>query len=300
MSKNIERPADDKPATSSRRLLLKTTLASMAAVGAGGIANLAKAQPFAASSQDLDVEILNFALNLEYLEAEYYTRAVHGHGLQMDDTTGTGHRGSVTGGAKVQFSSSAIYAYASDIANDERNHVEFLREALGSSRVAEPPIDLKNSFNILAQAAGLGSSFDPFANENNFLLGAFVFEDVGVTAYHGAATLITNKTYLDKAAGILSVEAYHAGIVRLLCYQGGLSDQADKISALRNKLSEQAGSSGTTDVGITTNGAVTLVPADSNSIAFDRNTSEVLNIVYAGGKSNDYGFFPDRMNGAIR
>jgi hypothetical protein len=87
----------------------------------------------------------------------------------------------------------------------------------------------------------LGSSFDPFANEVNFLIGAFVFEDVGVTAYRGAAPLITSKDYLAAAARILAVEAYHAGIIRTLLFELGpyTQDAANKISNLRNSLSDE-------------------------------------------------------------
>jgi hypothetical protein len=256
-----------------------------------------------AQSAPSDVDILNFALNLEYLEAEFYLHAVYGVGLPPADSTGTdGNPGYVNGGAKVQFQSKYVQAYAKEIANDEFNHVKFLRSALGSAAVARPAINLNQSFSMLAQAAGLvppGGSFNPFEDDQSFLLGAFIFEDVGVTAYNGAAPLITNKTYLQAAASILAVEAYHASEVRLQIIQQGLSGQADKISALRAKLSGAVAPGGTDDQGTTYDKAFNVVPTDSNSLAFARQPGQVLNIVYGGGAASNYLFFPDKLNGNI-
>ena len=75
-----------------------------------------------------------------------------------------------------------------------------------------------------------------YANEDNFLRGAFLFEDVGVTAFKGAAPLISNKTYLDAAAGILAVEAYHAANIRTVLYDRGGAEDANAISRARGSL----------------------------------------------------------------
>jgi hypothetical protein len=288
-----------------RSFLRRASVVTGATVAAGAGLGLLESAPQAKAvpATDIDAEVLNFALNLEYLEAEFYLNAAFGVGLTGSnvDVTGAGTLGTVTikQGSQVPFATVALREYANEIAVDELRHVLFLRQALqaaGVRPVARPALDLLNSFNILAQAAGLGTTFDPFASEANFILGAFIFEDVGVTAYNGAATLLTNPAYLQAAASILAVEAYHAGILRLLAYQGGLSSQvaADQISNLRAVLG------GGGDQGVLTpqNGAQ-LVSADENSLAFYRSTREVLNIVYGSIGAASGLFFPNGLNGAI-
>ena len=246
-----------------------------------------------------DGAVLNFALNLEYLEGEFYSYAVHGHGLADSLTHGTGRRGGVTGGKKVPFKSRRIRQYAEEIAGDELAHVKFLRGALGSTAVSRPAIDIRNSFTAAARAAkliGAHQTFDPYANENNFLLAAFLFEDVGVTAYKGAAPLINNKTYLEAAAGILSVEAYHAATIRSSLFEKGLASQVAKLSAARDSLDGKSDD----DKGITKNGWANITPTDKNGITFSRSYDKVLNIVYLNpAKTTKGGFYPHGVNGSL-
>lgn len=269
--------------------------AALSAIAAGGLA--ASVQPAQAQTVT-DADILNFALNLEYLEAEYYLRAYFGTGLGAGDVTGTGTPGGVIGGSQVPFRSTAIQQYAQRLASDELTHVRFLRLALGNAAIARPAIDLVNSFNALGIAAGLivqGQTFNPFADDVSFLLGAFIFEDVGVTAYAGAARLISNKDYLEAAAGILAVEAYHAGSIRTLLANLGAGIAVNKISAAR----ATAGNGKEQGISVPGN-SYNAVAADSNSLAFRRTTGEVLNIVYIGGATANFGFFPSRVNGTIQ
>ncbi len=297
----ISRSAEN--AGDRRRFLRTAGLAGLGAVAAGTLVTAGAGVASAATTSEDDTKgisdsaILNFALNLEYLEANFYSFAVHGYGLSGSMTGGNGHLGGVTGGSAVPFKSKGIQQLAMEIAGDELAHVTFLRSALGSAKVAQPQINLLQSFTAAAQAAGVvpaGTAFDPFASEEFFLLGAFIFEDVGVTAYKGSAPLISSKTYLEAAAGILSVEAYHAAAVRTRIYDLGLSELANKISAARGALDDSK------DQGVTMNGLENIVPADANGLVYSRTPGQVLNIVYLTPKvATSGGFFPDGLNGIL-
>ena len=296
----------------SRRDFFKS-MGGVVAIGGGlaltGVSTRTEAQ---AAPAPTDADVLNFALNLEYLEAQFYSYAAFGNGLPASSLTGTGTRGGVTGGRQVPFQDPIVRQYALEIAQDEINHVNFLRGALGRSAVAQPQLDISanpnGAFSSAARAAGLvgaGQSFDPYANDNNFLLGAFIFEDVGVTAYKGASPLIANKTYLEAAAGILAVEAYHASIVRTTLYGKGMQtpslrliEATEAISGARDSVDNSVDDDqGVAPIGTASN----IVPLDENGLAYSRTTGDVLNIVYLNsGAVSQGGFFPNGVNGNIK
>jgi hypothetical protein len=293
---------DQVSAIINRRSFLRQAIAT----GAGaaflpGMLSAAVQTNGLSAADEQDYYVLNFALNLEYLEANYYNLATSGKTLfELGiGTTGFGPRGSVvfdTSGTVVPFTSGGqVEQYAKEITMDETLHVKFLRQAMsdaGLEPAAQPEIDLLNSFNTLAKAADIGDSFNPFASELDFLLGGFIFEDVGVTAYHGAAPLLTSKTYLSAAAGILAVEAYHASLLRTNIFQAGPTAQvlAEKIATVRAALGDGK------DMGVVKAGSANIVPADADGVAFARNARQVLNIVYGAKGATEGLFFPKGMN----
>ncbi|WP_081157806.1 ferritin-like domain-containing protein [Ensifer aridi] len=245
-----------------------------------------------------DEDIFQFALNLEYMEAEYYLRGTTGKGI--DDSDAGAEPGPVTGGKQVSFDTPAIGEFMREVAENELAHVRFYRKTLGDQAVSRPAIDFDAGFAAVAKAAGLGEDFDPFGNEMNFVLGGMLFEDVGVTAYAGAATVLKNKDFLAAAAGILAVEAYHMGMARSTLYRMGeqaweaanaVSDARDKIDGPEDK-----------DQGMRMDGKANIVPSTPDAIAFTRTPEEVLRIVYltdqAGASKG--GFYPNGMNGVIK
>jgi hypothetical protein len=324
----------------SRRTFLAGTgaVAASAALAGCSNGNSGVTTPVSGTTLYTDLDVLNFALNLEYLEAEFYLRAATGSGLQASDTTAGSQStyqtvGTVTVGnaAKVPVtatSPSNQQAILNEIAYEEQQHVRFLRAALGINAIPRPALDL-SFFGPLAVAAGIYTSaqpaFNPFASFDAFLIGAFIFEDVGVTAYSGAAPLISKagvgSGYLTAAAGILAVEAYHAAYIRTALTGRAISNGAttptsavypyvgiaNQVAALRATLTVGNSAAPSTTGSVETNLTVptttstpsAIVAADPvAAVGFARTVNQVHHIVYGsptvGVKSG--GFFPNGTN----
>jgi hypothetical protein len=300
-----------------RRNFFKSAVGAVA-VGVGSMSFSRKAE---AQTAPTDEDILNFALNLEYLEAQFYTYAVTGMGLAADQLNGTQMQGMVTGARKANLTDPQVIQYVREIAADEAAHVASLRRALATAAVAQPAIDLSPTvFTAAAVAAEIdlgasGGVFDPYANDDNFLLAAYIFEDVGVTAYKGASPLLSNVDLIDASAGLLAAEAFHAGIIRSALYRRGvdvpdLREKADKISDARDELDGSDESDGppqrtdSADQGISPitsiyGTASNFVPTNGRGIVFSRSPEQVHNIVYlTGNQVSSGGFFPAGTNNA--
>ncbi len=232
----------------------------------------------AQTTEITDADILQFALNLEYLEAEFYTVAVSGRTIDAFGVgiTGSGTAGATTGGSQVIFNNNdiALGNIMQELASDERAHVTLLRTALtaaGVTPVAKPAINL----------AGLGFGF---GGQLDFIVLARILEDLGVTAYAGAAPLINNRDILGVAARILAVEAFHSGAIRLIVAQNRYN--TTKVDGV--------------DVLPPPSGMKYFATVD-NALAAVRTPAQVLFLAY-GLKSNAMGggFFPSGMNGNIR
>lgn len=231
-----------------------------------------------------DIDILNFALNLEYLEAEFYTYATTGAGIEaqgiaitgQNGTGGSAAAGTTTGGIKANFDNSTLATVAAQLADDERKHVTDLRStivSLGGVPVAKPNIYL----------GALGVQGVDISTTKGFLIASRAFEDTGVSAYGGAARYISNKDILRASARILATESYHAANIRLQISQRSLADPAtDNL-----------------DVPPPPTGQLYFA-VDSNALAIIRTPRQVLNIVLAAPAGSTTvtagGFFPNGTN----
>lgn len=267
----------------NRRKMLAGLGVGAAAVSAAALTGCSSNGPVvvtppAGSGTPSVLDVLNFALNLEYFEATYYSYLVTGSGLSASLMGSS--PGAVTGGAKVTFQYSSIANIAANLMTEEIQHVQFLQAAItaaGGTPVAMPALNLQPS---TAYA---------ITNDAQFVAISRTIEAVGVSAYEGAAGYLTSSpTTLTFAASIHDLEAQHEGALRQACiyFPSGTAVTSPAADSM--------------DIPPTATAIFNTNPTTGLNTV--RTVSQVLQIVYAApgqtGVSKG-GFFPNGMNGNI-
>ena len=252
-----------------------SAFAAAAAVAAMADPEQARAQ----STTPPITDVLNFALNLEYLEANFYLNVSAGTTLSATDM-GTGAVAAVGLPGKLALDAPTL-AVAQALAADETHHVELLRSTittLGGTPIAQPLINYAANGAISTQAM--------------FLAAARQFTALGGSAYVGSAQLlISNTTVLTTAAQILGAEGQHAGAIAYLCVNQNITSPAIDAQDVPPSSTKY------------------FTVDSQNALSPSRNTSQVLGVAYgkstaattapAGGAMSG-GFFPNGFNGNIK
>ncbi|KAK6138383.1 hypothetical protein DH2020_027857 [Rehmannia glutinosa] len=244
-----------------------------------------------------DVDLLEFPLNLEYLEAEFFSWGALGRGLDSFAPNLT-MGGPPPIGSPRPSSAQAI-----------KKTVRGFPRPLMNLSAATFATAMNNAFE-----KPLEPPFDPYANDINYLLASYVIPYVGLTGYVGANPKLQSPTSRKLVAGLLGVESGQDAVLRALLYERAfakvypygitVAEFTNKISSLRNKL----GKRGLKDEGLIVEpiqGAEGKIPGnvlvgDRYSLSFGRTPEEILRIVYGTGKEDKPGgFYPEGGDGKI-
>ncbi|KAH9683950.1 Desiccation-like protein [Citrus sinensis] len=262
-----------------------------------------------------DVDLLEFPLNLEYLEAEFFLFGSLGYGLDRVAPNLT-----LGGPAPIGAKKANLDPFTNDVvlqfAWQEVGHLRAIKKTVKG--FPRPLLDLSaGSFaKVIDKAFGkpLNPPFDPYANSINYLIASYLVPYVGLTGYVGANPKLQGAVSKRLVAGLLGVESGQDAVIRALLYEKAnekvypygipVAVFTNKISQLRNTL----GHAGIKDEGLVVPKALgaegkirgNVLAGDENSVAYDRTPEEILRIVYGSGDERvPGGFFPKGGDGQI-
>ncbi|KAL6571655.1 hypothetical protein OROHE_003298 [Orobanche hederae] len=262
-----------------------------------------------------DVDLLEFPLNLEYLEAEFFSWGALGSGLDTFAPNLTMGGPPPIGATKAKLSP-VIKDIIAQFALQEFGHLRAIQKTVPG--FPRPLLNLSAAtFGTIMDNAfekPLVPPFDPYADDINYLIASYVIPYVGLTGYVGANPRLESPISKRLVAGLLGVESGQDAVLRALLYERAfmkvfpygitVAEFTNKISRLRNEL----GKKGLKDEGLIVEpvlGAEGKIPgnvlaADGYSLSYDRTPEEILRIVYGTGREDTPGgFYPRGGDGKI-
>ncbi|KAK8499806.1 hypothetical protein V6N13_060872 [Hibiscus sabdariffa] len=262
-----------------------------------------------------DLDLLEFPLNLEYLEAEFFLYGALGYGLdKVDPSLAEGGPSPI--GAKKANLDTLTNDIIEQFAYQEVGHLKAIKKTVKG--FPRPQLDLSASLfaKVIDKAfeKPLNPPFDPYANSINFLIASYLIPYVGLTGYVGANPKLQGAIAKRLVAGLLGVESGQDAVIRGLLYEHAtenvspyqfvVAEFTNRISNLRNTLGhtdrKDEGLIVPIDFGAEGKVIGNVLAGDQFSVAFDRTPEEILRIVYGtGNESIPGGFFPKGANGNI-
>ncbi|KAM6558401.1 hypothetical protein CsatA_027640 [Cannabis sativa] len=262
-----------------------------------------------------DNDKIQFALNLEFMEAEFFLRGALGEGLDAINSS-LAEGGPPPIGARKANLDPLTHRIIEEFGYQEVGHIRAIINTVGG--FPRPLIDLspQNFANLFNKAVGftLKPSFDPYANSLNYLLASYVIPYVGLVGYVGTIPGLTYYTTRRLAASLLGVESGQDAVIRTLLYERGKEEVypygitvekfTNYISTLRNELAmcgiKDEGLRVPKKLGAENRTTSNILSADAYSLSYARTPPEILRTVYGtGNESRPGGFYPHGANGNI-
>ncbi|OAE30150.1 hypothetical protein AXG93_4295s1040 [Marchantia polymorpha subsp. ruderalis] len=276
-----------------------------------------------------DKDLVAFALNLEYLEAEFFLHGALGYGLDKKAPYLAAGGPPPLGAEKAKLDP-LVYDLVGQMGLQEVGHIRAIKESIGHVAFPRPRLDIskKTWAKTMDHAFNktLSPPFDAYANSINYMLASYAIPYVGLTGYTGAAPLLIGSGAKSLVARLLGVESGQDAIIRTWLYERKsekvkpydftVAEATVEISKLRNHLDhhglmvvkgkklpfevDDEGLVVPKELGAEKETSGNVLSADKNSISYQRTPEQILSVVYSSGNPKvSGGFYPDGARGEI-
>ncbi|XP_021772887.1 desiccation-related protein PCC13-62-like [Chenopodium quinoa] len=271
--------------------------------------------PFVLPIYKVDMMQLQFAQNIEHLEAEFFLWGALGYGLDKVAPQLTLGGPPPIGVRKANLDN-FTEGIITEFGFEEVGHLRALKRTVGG--IPRPLMDLsqQNFARVVNQAfeSDLKPPFDPYRDSLSYMLASYIIPYMGLTGYVGANPQI--KGYVTKRllSGLLGNEAGQDAVIRMYLYERRMklvhpynftvAEFTNRISILRNKL----GMCGIKDEGVVVppelgaegRTSTNVLSANQDSLSYARTPAEILRVLYeTGNEHHPGGFYPKGANGEI-
>ncbi|KAJ6949940.1 desiccation-related protein PCC13-62-like [Populus alba x Populus x berolinensis] len=262
-----------------------------------------------------DFDLVQVALNLEFLEAEFFLIGANGEGLDTI-APNLAQGGPPPIGARKANLDDTARRIIQEFGFEEVGHIRAISSRIGGFPRPQLNLSSQSFATMFDQAVGfpLVPPFDPYANTINYLLASYLIPYVGLVGYVGTIPSLVTYNARSLVASLLGVEAGQDAVIRTLLYNRAnetvvpynltVAEFTIQLSNLKNRLAgcgnKDEGLIVPPELGAENRTTSNILSADGDSLSYARNAYEIFRIIYGtGNEHRPGGFLPRGGNGKI-